>query len=239
MREQFFGDVHDFVTFGFLRRLSGQGPWSLLVAWMLGPSAGSAHHRRHRYLQEAQRFAPCDAELFFALHHLVKAGAGLKGLEASGLIPKTHYFPNPPPEDPLARPWWFAALCRAASRAQVVFLDPDNGLEVPSCPYGTRGSSRYVYFSEVAQLFALGLGVVVFQYLPRVRREAYLMRRMAQLQAAVPEASVRAVGTSQVAFFSAFPPPWAERLNAAIQSFSETFGRAFRLFYAGLYITKE
>lgn len=39
-----------------------------------------------------------------------------------------------------------------ASKDQIVFLDPDNGYQVPSCPEGTRRSNKYVYKSEITRL---------------------------------------------------------------------------------------
>lgn len=199
---------------------------------MLRPSPEAAYARRHRYLDQARRFAPCDRELFVALQKLVAAGAGLQELENAGLLPRTQYFLDPVPDDARSHHARFAAQCCKSPTAQVLFLDPDHCLEVPSCPHGTRGSSRYVYFCEAAQLFALGLGLVILQYLPRVWREAYLARRVAELRAAVPVACVHVVSTGQVAFLSAFPSGWWDPLDGAARSFCQNFGRAFLAFMA-------
>jgi hypothetical protein len=61
--------------------------------------------------------------------------------------------------------------------ADVVFLDPDNGLQIRSCRYGARRSSKFVYWSERRALWARGHSIVVYQHLPRVSRPVYSAMR--------------------------------------------------------------
>ena len=57
--------------------------------------------------------------------------------------------------------------CQDAQGAEVVFLDPDNGVEVRSRPYGRKDSSKYVYWREVKALAKAGRSVLVYQHYPQ------------------------------------------------------------------------
>jgi hypothetical protein len=62
-----------------------------------------------------------------------------------------------------------------------MFFDPDNCFEVPSKPRSHRGSSKYVYWSEVEETFRMGHSVIVFQHFSREERTARLRRLLDQL----------------------------------------------------------
>jgi len=60
-------------------------------------------------------------------------------------------------------------LRRAASGVDLLFLDPDNGIEVPSKPAGRRGSSKYVTWAEIQALWEGGPSLLIYRH---VRCEA-------------------------------------------------------------------
>jgi hypothetical protein len=44
-----------------------------------------------------------------------------------------------------------------------VFVDPDNEIEVPSKPVGRKGSSKYVTWSEIKELWKLDCSILIYQ----------------------------------------------------------------------------
>jgi hypothetical protein len=82
----------------------------------------------------------------------------------------------------------------------VVFLDPDNGLEVTSTPHGAPGSTKYVYFDEVRRVWSGGHSVMIYQHFPRVNRRTYVLDRLRQLVSGLSYSHAYAVLTSHVAF---------------------------------------
>jgi len=52
-----------------------------------------------------------------------------------------------------------------ASKNQIVFLDPDNGYQVPSCPEGKSKSCKYVYAFEISRLLEKDATIILFQHL--------------------------------------------------------------------------
>ena len=69
-------------------------------------------------------------------------------IERSALLPRTRYHTAVVPDGRLERDGWRKDLLRAASGVDLVFLDPDNGIEVPSKPVGRKGSTFW-HFPQV------------------------------------------------------------------------------------------
>jgi hypothetical protein len=65
-------------------------------------------------------------------------------IEKSNLLPNTRYCSELVPDRREDRDTWRRGLLEAARDVDWVFLDPDNGIEVPSKPIGRKGSSKYV-----------------------------------------------------------------------------------------------
>jgi hypothetical protein len=58
---------------------------------------------------------------------------------------------------------------REFSGRDLVFFDPDNGIEVLSKPCGGRDSSKYVYWDELQETYRSGQSVLVYQIFPPQR----------------------------------------------------------------------
>ena len=71
----------------------------------------------------------CNEGLYFLLQSVLQSGKrNLTLIEQSGILPpRTRFFSDPLPVNP-QRQGWLAAAAEAVAAADVVFLDPDNGL---------------------------------------------------------------------------------------------------------------
>jgi hypothetical protein len=112
-----------------------------------------------------------------------------------------------------ARDDWFDRLQQLTIGSDVIFLDPDNGLEVRSCRRGARRSSKYAYWSEVAALVRSGFSVIVYQHLPRMTRQQLTQQRLAEAIEWLDLPRCLVLSTSGVDYF-AFPQ---ERHCAAVE----------------------
>ena len=70
-------------------------------------------------------------------------------IEYSGLLPKAEYFSSQVPDSASDRSGWFTSLFEQAQESELIFLDPDNGLEIKSKPYGRMDSRKFVYWREI------------------------------------------------------------------------------------------
>lgn len=176
MKNQYFGDIQDYRKFGLLRCLQQTGSLKLLVAWMLTPDDGGSDGRKLDYLKDPARWRRYDPELFDWLASTIRTGqprsVGL--IEESGLIPGAHFLQDPVPVGAAPRKVWLITLVAAAASADVVFLDPDVGLQVASHGTGSRHSPRYVYWEDVEQLWSAGKSLLIYQHFPRRPRDLFL-----------------------------------------------------------------
>ena len=94
-------------------------------------------------------------------------------------------------------------ICRRRSPTDLLFFDPDNGLEVKSTRYGTSGSSRYLYWNEVEQAWTTGASLLVFQHFTREPRTLFVDRLSDELARRTGSPLVAAIRTSHVLFLFA------------------------------------
>ena len=223
MKNQYFGDINDYRKYGLLRALQSIGSGSLLVAWMLTPDDGGRDGGFRSYLEDSGTWAKYDPELFDGLAELLRSPSqrSVSLIEGSGLLPRTRYFSAVVPDRRGERDGWRENLLRAASGIDLVFLDPDNGIEVPSKPVGHKGSSKYVTWREIRSLWKAGCSLLIYQHFPREERQAFIQRIASELGRHTGTRFIGAFRTSHVLFLLAAQDRHAQRFREAIPLFSE------------------
>ncbi|MCK6526772.1 hypothetical protein L6R50_04195 [Myxococcota bacterium] len=220
MKDQYFGDINDYRKYGLLRVLKSGGG-SLQVAWMLTPDDGGRDGGSRSYLDDPDRWAGHDPDLYHGLRDLLASslrGPSVTLLERSDLLPGASYHSVRVPDGRRARDSWSEDLLRAASGTDLVFLDPDIGIEIPSCPAGRAGSSGYVTWREVEGLWAAGSSVLIYQHYRREPRRPFAERLAGELRSRTGGGLVEAFHTPHVLFLLAAQDRHAGRFGAAIPS---------------------
>lgn len=195
---------------------------------MLTPSDGSSDGGKLAYLGQPERYRHFDPELFDIL---ARAAAEpdrrrLQTIENSGSIAGAVYFNDLLPDD-LSNRVAFMASCSSLLRdADLVFFDPDNGLEV-SLPKGRAKSSKYLYLDEVAGFHAVGKSLLIYQHFPRIERKVFLASCMNRLHSVAPHAAVWAFTTAHVVFFLVVHPESRARLAVAAMEACDRWEPAF------------
>lgn len=133
MKNQYFGDINDYLKYGLLRAIIGASNLRTLVGWMLTHDDPGTDGRFVSYLENSAKWARHDPDLFTHLKEMLAQGAPRRvGLmERSLLLPGAKYFSAIVPDSAEARSAWFRSLLEQSQGRELVFLDPDNGLEVP------------------------------------------------------------------------------------------------------------
>ena len=222
MKNQYFGDVDDYLKYGILRCLAGAG-WRPGVCWMLTPDDTRTDGRRTAYLADPRRWRAHDPALFDALAAALGRpdGRDVRRMEEAGLLPGARFFRDPVPEATGPRHGWLAAAHAALHGADLIFFDPDNGLEVRSVSPGRRGSSRYLYWHEVEATWRAGASLLLFQHFPREPRGRVIPRLTGALAARTPGATVTALVTPSVLFLLASRAAHRSRLERARSAMGE------------------
>lgn len=205
MKHQYFGDVNDYAKYGILRSLQDGTKIATSVCWALTPDNERTDGSRTSYLADPATWQHYDPDLYFELRRAIRGGGerSLTALESSKLLDRCRFWRELLPTDRSSRSSFLARYLSFSSGADLVFLDPDNGIEVKSSPIGSPGSSRYIYLDELRQVWDKGHSILIYQHFPRVAREPYIQRRVRELLTLELLNRVVAFTTSHVLFLLA------------------------------------
>ena len=205
MKDQYFGDINDYRKYGILRALQSKGQATLLVAWMLTPDDGSRDGGFRSYLEDPATWKHYDPELFVGLGSLVQSVPAPKVslMEKAGLLPNTLYYSKFVPDKRDLRDVWRCGLLDAARNVDLVFVDPDNGIEIPSKPIGRKDSSKYVAWQEIQALWQRGCSILIYQHFPREPHEVFSTRMVSELKRRTGASFTEAFRTPRVLFLLA------------------------------------
>jgi hypothetical protein len=201
MKNQYFGDVNDYRKYGLLRALQRIGGVRVGVCWMLTPDDGRTDGKFISYLSEPKRWRSYDPELFDFLATAVPNGRHVNTLREKDFMPDALFFEEIIPDNRHDR-----ALAMSVSRemfkaCDLVFFDPDNGMEVMSCQAGQKYSSKYLLWSEVVGQYKAGSSVLLYQHFRREERRTFIATMAAEFQNRTGCVSVICFKTSNVTFF--------------------------------------
>ncbi|KRB16646.1 hypothetical protein ASD99_09940 [Mesorhizobium sp. Root695] len=216
MKHQYVGDISDYRKYALLRALSGGGVNRVGVCWMLTPSDGSSDGGKLAYLKQPERYRHFDPELFDILAHAASEPdrRRLQSIEDSGAIPNASYYNDMLPDDAACRTAFMERCASEFRDAELVFFDPDNGLEV-SLPKGRKNSSKYLYLDEVAAFYEAGKSLLIYQHFPHVERRTFITASASRLHAVAAGAAVWTLTTAHVVFFLLVHPESPTRLAIA------------------------
>lgn len=180
MKNQYFGDINDYFKYGMLRAFGRE--LSIAVIWMMTPDDGSRDGRKLEYLDFEGRRGH-DPELFDWLRAWKRAGKvrDVRLIEESGLLPNCRFFGEVVPEGVEARAQWFARAREFARGADLVFVDPDNGLPVKSVRPGAKNWPKFVAIEELRALYEDGHSLLIYQHTARTSRRDLIRAKLKQL----------------------------------------------------------
>ncbi len=224
MKNQYFGDINDYRKYGLLRALRDASGLRLGVWWMLTPDDGREDGKFVAYLTQPRRWRPFDPPLFDLIAAALPTRRQVAVISDSDLLGDALFVDTVVPDGRAARAAAFDLVQEKLGPADLVFVDPDNGLEIASCPPGRRDSSKYVFRDELATLFARGQSLLVYQHFRREERGAFISHVAASLRATIGASEVSCFRTAHVAFFLAVQPTHAARLRSATRSVPERWG---------------
>ena len=180
MQDKFVGDVGDFGKYGLLRALTspprpdGKRDLSLGIVWYLVPDdEPSGAGKYTTYLDKPDSFRGCDPPLFDALKQIVNGHRRrIRSIHESDIFrPGTVFydarlsFDTVPIDSRLAhREEWARSAVAATATCDLVFVDPDNGLEVSTPPHHKQGL-KYVFFDEVSPYLRRGQSLIIYQHM--------------------------------------------------------------------------
>src|SRR2546426_3865111 len=202
MKHQYFGDENDYLKYGLLRVLSDHGGRKVGVCWMLTEADRSGDGRHTTYLDRPSGWRCHDPQLFDALHRCVKVECcrNVAPAECDAILPAARFHAEILGNPLEAREAYFRRALESFQGFELIFFDPDNGIEVPTTRRGAKKSSKYLYWREVGLAFEAGHSLLIFQHYPRRPRVAFVRDLAARLAARCGAREIHSFGTSRVVF---------------------------------------
>lgn len=174
MQHRYVGDVGDFGKYALLNALASSG-LRLGVIWYLNEFEESNSDGNFISFDHLKAL---DSKLCEKLSIIRTARRHLCEVHSSSILPAdTLFFDSvlPRPYQPCyshdrresekqRRRRWFEDAYEAMSAAQVVFLDPDNGIAPSKLGMHSTRACKYAFDSEVRKLLASGQSVIVYQH---------------------------------------------------------------------------
>jgi hypothetical protein len=180
MQIRHVGGIGDYGKFALLRHLMPSRRLAVCL-YLTGASDGVKDCERHfHYLRRPEQFRHLAPELFDQLIQFASIrcanGDPLGALQTSGVLESAIFLPHEVPRQTSLRPPWAELLVNSVSDANLVFLDPDSGVQ------GNRLTSRHVALAEIAALRQEGRALIIGHHQSGRKAEVkYLADRMKSL----------------------------------------------------------
>lgn len=224
MKNRYFGDINDYHKYGLLRDLAGAG-LSIGVCWLLTEDDGGNHGQLRAYLTRPSRWRRYDPELYDRLRQLLQPGVqpNVRYAEEWNLVPGATYFDGLLADSAGERDAYFSAALDALRGCDLVFFDPDTGIEVQSTERGERGSAAYIYWVELRRAYADGHSLLVYQHFPRVERTRFVPFLAERFRDELRAPHVAGFATPHVAFFLVHQSAHGEALSKVAVTVNATW----------------
>ena len=173
MQNRYVGDIGDYLKLGILRALSPK--FRLGVAWWIYPDeAHNANGQHLGYLDQPTKWRHYDPDLFDRLGRIVASGQRhVLALEIAGILPDAVFAGDviptnaPVAQRRQARQEWLDIVRSTLDEADMVFIDPDNGLEPDGFSHGPAKAGKSVLVAELRALARPGRCLIVYHHQTR------------------------------------------------------------------------
>lgn len=166
-----------------LRSIAGAG-LTLGVNWYLTPDEN--HNSDGKYISYLQNnnYSGYDNELYYILKDIIENDRrNVFSVQKSVILPVSTVFYDSILDlkgelDPLKRrihrQAWHNSALNKLTDCDIVFLDPDNGLQVKSVSLTGQKGNKYIGLEELKDYYKLGKSVIFYNHRERKLEEAYL-----------------------------------------------------------------
>lgn len=169
MQDRYVGDIGDYCKFSLLRAITRSG-LSLGINWYKTDpeSNNDGNHTEYLYDFQSKDFNPYreyDRRLYDKLKKLVDDK--FRNIEAikDFRVVKARFYAEPVPKNENRKAWHEKAK-KKLCRKDIVFLDPDNGIETPAM-MSKKPGPKYVGWAEITDYYRQKQSIIIYQHFQR------------------------------------------------------------------------
>lgn len=170
MQDAYIGDIGDYGKYGLLRKLERED-FSVAINWyyVIPDETSKQEDGKYTdYLDRPEEFGDCDEELFKHLYKIVKKDAmrEVKQIERATIL-RGPFFRD---EIDAQRARWHAKALKKLAETDIVFLDPDNGLQPKGMHEKGILTQKHVSWGELRDYYLRGQTVILYQHRPQMMK---------------------------------------------------------------------
>ena len=193
------------------------------VCWLLTPDDRSTDGRKRQYLLDETK-AKLDGPLFNLLKGIKSPpdeGDFIR-IESHEIFSGITFFNKLTPDRRDARIQFHMQCLEHLKHVDLVFFDPDNGIEIKSRPVGRRHSNKYVFLNELQAHWTAGKSLLIYQHFTFQTRHQFIDTQCKRLceTLQISRADILALTTPHVVFFLIMQNKHKASLEAQVSSTS-------------------
>src|SRR5690242_17555125 len=173
MQNRYAGDVGDFSKFSFLRALAGDD-LRVGIVWYLNTSEEENRDGNYTDYSRLRKYTPTLYDILANVVNSRTRARSVAALEQAGVMPPgTLFYGSPLPVQRStrdrscvyrSRDHWLRGALRAMREADLVFLDPDNGVAPQTVSKYSRRSVKYAFPDEIVSFLRARHSIVLYQH---------------------------------------------------------------------------
>ena len=178
MKDQYVADIGDYGKYALLKAFCDAGE-RVGVNWYYTENDGTEQGKFTGYLQKPDEYRPFSPELFDALKDIFETGRSIEAVKKADILQDCCYFgikmgfDGSPAEREWKRGEWFAASMLDLDPAELIYLDPDNGLLNNDRAKRRMVAVKYALPEEVEAYYEAGKNVVYYCHKGRRKLDSW------------------------------------------------------------------
>jgi hypothetical protein len=193
---------------------------------MLTANDGRTDGKFTTYLGEPQRWRQYDPSLFDLLHKWVISDRirNVALAQNAKMLPGAEFYRGFLTDPRGHRAAYFKEMREKLATCELIFFDPDNGIETKSIAKGRQNSAKYVYWDEIGETFRAGHSILLYQHFRREERTSFIQRTVIEFQARLSPSRVYWFRTPRVVYFLSVQGKHADYIASRVRSVGEQWG---------------
>ena len=204
MQDRYIGDVGDFGKYVLLNEIykNSDEEFKLGVNWyyVTREERKTGDGRHTNYLSDdnpnSKKYRNCFPNLYDRLRRIVNCGQrNLREIEISAVLPKeTIFYSKPAPyssRSPVRRiadrENWFEESLAKLKMADIILLDPDNGIPSEKVKKTHKKAIKYVFTDEIQRYYESGKSLIIYTHRDRTPQPGY-KRKLLSITTTLPKA---------------------------------------------------
>ena len=248
MQEKYLGDTPDFAKYALLKALCGSDlrlgiNWYLTLPHEVDGIDNKDGETRH-HASSSKSYRAIDQTLWEQLGNFQHSDdRSISTFESSKVLPlRTKYFSEPlsfaglqsKSEKLQARSDWVQRGLRKLKNTDLVFIDPDTGMEIPSKERHEKKGPKYAFYDELVPLIKRNQTLVLIQFVDRSGTEIQAQKVTKNIRTHTGFAGkldiVRAKAGRAILFFILHSKKNSDRIISRLEKFLS--GPALDRFYS-------